>query len=1265
MKHPIPILLTTCLMPPFASAALLSQDSFSAYGNGQLPALVPSPSVPGYTGNWTGADFGDQRPAVVEGTLVYADPNYQAATGKKVIVPFNTTGGEINAANSGRCFRLFDSSLAVTDATADTRYMSFLFQTGKETGGTTYQTIALYNTDTSDPNRIFQFGIYGGTNYQFSANGADSATATPTDTGTHLIVVKFVTSATANSDTVTVWVDPDLSAGEPVSGGTTVSGKNLKWDRLVFSDYEGNSAAWDEIRWGTTFNSVTTDSFFPPVPQFTLQPAALSNSEVGGIVNLTSEAVSNPAVSSYQWEKSPDGTTAWTPVPGATAAALLLDPVVYGNNGYYRVTATNTNGSTTSSTSQVVVVYPDPFIPAQPLDTVAEEGGSAGFYVSATGLGNLSYQWFKDGNPLPGETTDALELTNVQLADAGSYTVVITDDAATADSLPATTATSNAVSLDVFEAWSGLVSEEPFDTADGYTPGELPGQNPAISGYTGPWADIDFGDAEPAVTTGSLSIANPFYLGSSGDRVTVANNTAGGEINGANSGRVFRVLEPSHRALFNTSGTRYMSFLFQSGQETGPTTYQTLALYNGNTADGSRAFDFGFIGNATQYNFGVFNAVSSTGVNATTATRLVVLKFELSEFPSSDSVTVWVDPIIGNGEPVSGGTTVSNVELLWDRIAFSDYDGNSAAWDEIRWGSTFNSVTVNASGLPSTPVFAIQPAATVGEVGNIVSLSSSAVSDPAITGYQWEKSADGISGWTAVPGATSPTLEFIPAAFGNNGFYRVIATNPNGSAPSEVAQLTINYPPPLIVQQPLPAGVSAGSNVSFSVTAFGLGSLTYQWRKDGDALPGETSSVLTLTAVDAADAGDYSVLVTDTAAVADGQPPVTLASSAATLAVWNGLVSHDPFDTGAGYTLGELPGQNPAVTGYSGAWTDIDFGDAEPAVSAGSLVYANPAYLGSAGDKVTVDTNTAGGEINGGNSGRVFRTLAPALHANANSSGARYLSFLFRSGQETGATTYQTLALYNSDTGDGNRFFDIGITNNATEYNFGILNSYVSTGVAANTDVRLIVVKFDLSTTAGADSVTVWVDPVIAGGEPVSGNVTTVSGLTLNWDRIAFSDYDGNSAAWDEIRWGSTFDSVTLNLNPPVTFESWIAGYPGVGALDGFDDDADSDGIANGIENVFGTDPSTSSSGVSFLGKLDNFLVFDHPLSATVASDIGYEYIWSTDLLTWHANGAEVGGVSVDFDAITGESAASVVATINGTEPPKLFVAVRAIQAVP
>lgn len=253
---------------------------------------------------------------------------------------------------------------------------------------------------------------------------------------------------------------------------------------------------------------------------------------------------------------------------------------------------------------------------------------------------------------------------------------------------------------------------------------------------------------------------------------------------------------------------------------------------------------------------------------------------------------------------------------------------------------------------------------------------------------------------------------------------------------------------------------------------------------------------------------------------------VVLSSSLAQAAV----LSHESF---SGYNTGEIQSTSPSptVTGYTGNWTDIDFGDAEPAITAGSLSYSDVLYAGSSGDRVTVATNTTGGEITAANSGRVFRLLDSTLTVTGTTAGVLYMSFLFQSGQETGATTYQMLSLYNTNTADANRNFDVGLTTNGGQtgsfYNFGADNAYTSTGVAANTTVHLFVVKFDLSATALSDSVTVWLDPTLGGlGDPSGG--TTVGGKDFTWDRLAFSDYDGNSAAWDEVRWGTDFNSVTI-----------------------------------------------------------------------------------------------------------------------------------------
>lgn len=71
--------------------------------------------------------------------------------------------------------------------------------------------------------------------------------------------------------------------------------------------------------------------------------------------------------------------------------------------------------------------------------------------------------------------------------------------------------------------------------------------------------------------------------------------------------------------------------------------------------------------------------------------------------------------------------------------------------------------------------------------------------------------------------------------------------------------------PPSITQQPASQSVLTRSKVTFSFSAIGTSPLDAQWRKNGTDLPGETNSTLMITNVMLSDAGDYTVVVTNSA----------------------------------------------------------------------------------------------------------------------------------------------------------------------------------------------------------------------------------------------------------------------------------------------------------------------------------------------------------------------------------------------------------------
>ena len=70
---------------------------------------------------------------------------------------------------------------------------------------------------------------------------------------------------------------------------------------------------------------------------------------------------------------------------------------------------------------------------------------------------------------------------------------------------------------------------------------------------------------------------------------------------------------------------------------------------------------------------------------------------------------------------------------------------------------------------------------------------------------------------------------------------------------------------PTITSQPSASSVAVGSAASLSVVAGGTAPLSYQWRKDGVAISGATSSTYTIASTKNSDAGSYTVVVTNSA----------------------------------------------------------------------------------------------------------------------------------------------------------------------------------------------------------------------------------------------------------------------------------------------------------------------------------------------------------------------------------------------------------------
>jgi hypothetical protein len=177
-----------------------------------------------------------------------------------------------------------------------------------------------------------------------------------------------------------------------------------------------------------------------------------------------------------------------------------------------------------------------------------------------------------------------------------------------------------------------------------------------------------------------------------------------------------------------------------------------------------------------------------------------------------------------------------------------------------------------SSPVAVAPVIQAQPADQSVTAAGTARFTVSAAGD-GLT-YQWELSTSNGASWTAVPGATQPTLELAGVSAVQNGHqYRVVVTGSSGSVISSPVTLRVTVAPtaPVILAN-VPASPSAvaGTNVNLSVTASGT-TPAYRWQVSSNGttwtdVPGATASTLSLVGVTVGQNGlRYRVIVSNSA----------------------------------------------------------------------------------------------------------------------------------------------------------------------------------------------------------------------------------------------------------------------------------------------------------------------------------------------------------------------------------------------------------------
>ena len=366
-------------------------------------------------------------------------------------------------------------------------------------------------------------------------------------------------------------------------------------------------------------------------------------------------------------------------------------------------------------------------------------------------------------------------------------------------------------------------------------------------------------------------------------------------------------------------------------------------------------------------------------------------------------------------------------------------------------------------------------------------------------------------------------------------YYRVSAVNFLGSSPSGTASATVGTPTPaapVFTLHPSSQTVAAGTNVTFTASSTGVPAPAYQWKKDGVNIDGATSSSLTITNVQAANTGSYTVVATNTQGSATSNPatlniqvppsaPSGLSATAASQTAIN-LAWTDNSADETGFKV-------ERATSSGGPWTLL------ATTAANAATYASTGLAGSTTYFFRVAATRSGMDsaYSPTASATTFSDTAPPAVSSAAASSATQVTVTFS--EAVDATTA-----------------------NAAE-NYSIPGLSVSSAVRqSNTAVVLLTVS---GMAAGNYTLTVSGVKDVAGNMIVSSNQASFtytevpsSGLLLWFKSDAgITQSGGKVSAWADQSANADNSTQATAASQPTIVENALNGKPVV-RFDGTDD---------------------------------------------------------------------------------------------------------------